>query len=85
MGIDARLVCILLNKRPNGRNMRHSKPMRIPRSDAERLVDAGRASFMSKTSFKEMVKKVEIAKASSKGTKKKSRKKRGWKKEKKSD
>jgi len=51
---DGELVCISLEKRPNGRSMSEPKPMRIVRVDADRLVGSGRAIFISKTDFKKM-------------------------------
>jgi hypothetical protein len=55
MRTDNRLKSISLTKRPNGREMRFPKPMRLARPDAERLVESGRATFISKKKFREMV------------------------------
>lgn len=56
MRVDNRSVCITLFKRPNGHKMKQEKPMRIPRMDADRLVDAGRATYTSKTIYRKAVK-----------------------------
>lgn len=50
---DCKKVSILLTKNPSGR-ARLPKPMRIGRGDAEHIVGAGRANFISKSNFRKL-------------------------------